>query len=123
MKVLLSIKPEYAEKIFSGQKKYEFRKIAFKNNLVNTVIVYATMPVGKIIGEFKIKEIHKDFPEAIWERTKQYSGIDKDFFYDYYRGKKYAIAIEVDNPKLYKTPINPKEKFENFTAPQSFMYI
>ncbi|EBB9520594.1 ASCH domain-containing protein, partial [Salmonella enterica] len=26
MKVLLSIKPEYAESILSGKKKYEFRK-------------------------------------------------------------------------------------------------
>ncbi len=123
MKVLLSIKPEYAEKIFSGQKKFEFRKIGFKNRLVKTVVVYATMPVGKIIGEFKIKEIHKDLPNTIWEKTKHYSGIDEIFFNEYFRGKEYAIAIEVDSPKLYKIPINPKEEFENFTAPQSFMYM
>lgn len=123
MKVLLSIKPEYAEKIFSGQKKYEFRKIGFKNRCVKTVVVYATMPVGRIIGEFKIKEIHKDSPNAIWEKTKQYSGIDEVFFNEYFQGKEYAIAIEVDSPQLYKKPINPKEEFEKFTAPQSFMYM
>ena len=63
MKVLLSIKPEYAEKIFSGEKRYEFRKAVFKNQLIQTVVVYATMPVGKIIGEFNIKQILKDEPE------------------------------------------------------------
>lgn len=31
MKVLLSIKPEFAERIFNGSKKYEFRKVIFKN--------------------------------------------------------------------------------------------
>ena len=31
MTVLLSIKPEFAEKIFDGTKKYEFRKSIFKN--------------------------------------------------------------------------------------------
>lgn len=123
MKVLLSIKPEHAEKIFSGQKKFEFRKTTFKNHLVKTVVVYATMPVGKIIGEFRIKNIHKDIPETIWKRTRNYSGIDKAFFNEYYQGKNYAIAIEVDNPKLYNNPINPKEEYENFTAPQSFMYL
>ena len=33
MKVLLSIKPEFAEKIFNGTKKYEFRKSIFKNKV------------------------------------------------------------------------------------------
>lgn len=123
MKVLLSIKPEYAEKIFSGEKKYEFRKIGFKNRFIKTVVVYATMPVGKIIGEFGIKQIHKGKPEQIWKKTKKYSGIDELFFNEYYNGKDFAIAIEVDNPILYERPINPKEEFENFVAPQSFKYL
>ena len=38
MKVLLSIKPEFAEKIFNGTKKYEFRKSIFKNKDVDKVI-------------------------------------------------------------------------------------
>jgi len=123
MKILLSIKPEYAEKIFSGEKKFEFRKIGFKNKLIQTVVVYATMPIGKIIGEFNIKQIHKDRPKLIWKKTKRYSGIDETFFYEYYNGKEYAIAIEIDNPVLYEKPIDPKEKFENFVAPQSFKYL
>ncbi len=122
-RVLLSIKPEYADKIFSGEKKFEFRKIAFRNRDVDTVVVYCTMPVGKIIGEFTIKDIHKDSPEVIWKRTKKFSGIDRGFFNKYYNGRDLAVAIEVDNTLLYNEPINPKDEFENFTAPQSFMYI
>jgi predicted transcriptional regulator len=30
MKVILSIKPEYAFKIFDGTKKFEFRRVIFK---------------------------------------------------------------------------------------------
>ena len=30
MKILLSIKPEFAERIFDGSKKYEFRKVIFR---------------------------------------------------------------------------------------------
>lgn len=122
MKILLSIKPEYAEKIFSGEKKYEYRKAGFKNKAIKTVRVYATMPVGKIIGEFTIKQIHKDLPARIWGKTKERSGIDKAFFDRYYSGKKYAIAIEINNPILYKKPIDPKDEDENFTAPQFFRY-
>ena len=123
MKVVLSIKPEFAYKIFDGSKKFEFRKRVFKNLEVQTVVVYSTMPVGKIIGEFSIKNIHQDSPKIIWRKTKRFSGIDEIFFNEYYDGRDTAVAIEVDNPILYKEPINPKEKFTNFTAPQSFMYL
>jgi predicted transcriptional regulator len=123
MRVLLSIKPKYANKIFSGEKKFEFRKRAFRNIEVHTVVVYSTMPVGRIIGEFTIKKIHQDSPKSIWNKTKLFSGIDKKFFNEYYDGKELAVAIEVDKISLYKEPIDPKEKYENFTAPQSFMYL
>ena len=39
MTVLLSIKPEFAEKIFNGTKKFEFRKSIFKNTDVKKVVV------------------------------------------------------------------------------------
>ena len=123
MKVLLSIKPEYANKIFSGEKKFEFRKRAFGKSDIQTVVVYSTMPVGRIIGEFSIKEIHQDSPKSIWSKTERYSGIDKVFFNEYYDGRDLAVAIEVDNPILYRKPINPKKEFADFTAPQSFMYL
>ena len=35
MKVLLSIKPEYVDKIFSGEKRYEYRKSMFKNKNID----------------------------------------------------------------------------------------
>ncbi|RAX12581.1 hypothetical protein CKY02_11450 [Photorhabdus bodei] len=40
MKVLLSIKPEYVDRILNGSKKFEFRKVAFKNNQVQSVVIY-----------------------------------------------------------------------------------
>ena len=55
MKILLSIKPEFVEEIFSGRKKFEYRKAIFTNKKVTSVIVYSTMPVGKIVGEFTIE--------------------------------------------------------------------
>ena len=59
MKIILSIKPEFAAKIFEGTKKYEFRRAIFKNKNVKKVVVYASSPVQKIIGEFEIEDIIK----------------------------------------------------------------
>lgn len=36
MKVLLSIKPKYANAIFAGTKKFEFRRSIFKNLNIKT---------------------------------------------------------------------------------------
>ncbi|MDO4764304.1 MAG: hypothetical protein Q4A00_08000, partial [Flavobacteriaceae bacterium] len=69
MKVLLSIKPEFVRKIFFRSKKYEFRKVLFRKE-VESVIIYSTMPVGRIVGEFTISNIISGKPNIIWEQTK-----------------------------------------------------
>jgi len=123
MKVLLSIKPEYADKIFSGEKKYEYRRMVFKNTEIKVVIVYATKPVGKIIGEFTIKEILRDSPERIWSKTKKDSGISEVFFNHYFHDRNHAFAIQIENYTLYDKSIDPYTIIENFFAPQSFRYL
>ena len=51
--VLLSLKPEWWEKIRSHEKTLEIRKSRPMDvELPVRVIVYATKPVGKIVGEF-----------------------------------------------------------------------
>ncbi len=50
--VLLSIKPKFAAAIFAGEKQFEFRRAIFKNTNVKKVYVYASKPIGLVIGEF-----------------------------------------------------------------------
>lgn len=122
MKALLSIKPEFVEQIFKGVKKFEYRKALFKNK-VSHVVVYSTMPVGKIVGEFEIEDIIQDKPSKLWSQTQQHSGISHNFFKDYFKGRSRAFAIKIKNPTRYKTPIDPYKAYDNFTAPQSFLYF
>lgn len=122
MKVLLSIKPEFADKIFLGTKKYEYRKSIFTKE-VDQVIVYSTKPVGMLIGEFTIEEIIVDSPSALWEKTQKFSGITKTFFDSYFEGRKQGYALKITSPKLYNKPQNPIEIIKSFVAPQSFKYI
>lgn len=124
MKVLLSIKPEYAKRIFNGEKKYEYRTNVFKRSDVDSIIVYATKPIGKVIGEFQIDEIIEDDPKTLWERTKLYSGIKKKDYMSYFSKRKTGFAIAIKNTLIYDTPLelkelNPEIKY----APQSFRYV
>ena len=122
MKVLLSIKPEFANRIFEGSKKYEFRKAVFKKPDIKTVVVYASFPVQKVIGEFDIDTILSDIPVNLWEKTQNDSGISKEFFFNYFLDKKIGFAIKVKKARCYKEPLCLRRNF-NLAPPQSFCYV
>jgi predicted transcriptional regulator len=122
MKVILSIKPEYANKIFEGTKKYEFRRAIFKNPDIKKIVVYSSSPVQKIIGEFEIDRIITHNLETLWSKTKKHSGISEDFFFQYFGDKELGFAIKIKNTKLYRTPKCIREDY-NLFPPQSFLYL
>ena len=122
MKVLLSIKPEFAFKIFEGTKRFEFRRAIFKNTGIKRVIVYASSPVKKVIGEFEIDRILLKDIEALWAETHDYSGITKDYFMEYFADKEMGYAIKIKNYKKYLEPLCLKEDFK-LSPPQSFLYL
>ena len=121
MKVVLSIKPEFAYKIFDGTKKFEFRKTIFKDERITSVIVYASSPVQKVIGEFEIDEVLKFDLETLWNLTHEHSGISEEFYYEYFANKVEGFAIKVKNTKKYRKPKCLKADF-NLLPPQSFAY-
>lgn len=121
IKVLLAIKPEFADKIFWGIKKYEYRKVIFTKK-VDKVIIYASSPVSKVVGEFTIDSIVKGKPDKVWQETKNYAGITESYFKDYFKGKDIAYAIKIKDCCKYSKPLSLKEIGVQY-APQSFSYL
>ena len=121
MKVVLSIKPEFANKIFDGTKKFEFRKAIFKNDKIKTVIVYSSSPVQQVIGEFEIERIINHDIDTLWGLTHQESGITEDYFYKYFEDRLQGFAIQIKKVKKYRTPKCLRADF-NLFPPQSFAY-
>lgn len=120
-KILISINPIHVEKIIAGIKKYEYRtKVAKKD--IDAIIIYCTYPTKKVLAEVKIKSILSDTPDKLWERTKNFSGISKEFFDSYFKDRKIAYAYELGEIIKYN---KPKEliDFGCVAAPQSYMYI
>ena len=77
---LFSICPEYVEKIFNGTKKFEYRKQP--NRIpISKILIYETAPIMKIVGEAEVEKVLVDTPEVIWEKTKEYPGINKKFYH------------------------------------------
>lgn len=123
MKLLLSIKPEFAHRIFTGEKTFEFRKAIHQQRSISTVAVYASKPVGMIIGEFQIQEIFCLSPEDLWAKTQHGAGISRQYFFEYFADRDIAYALKVGWTHQFKEPVAPKSRIEDFTPPQSYMYV
>lgn len=119
--ILLSIKPKFVKEILAGNKLFEFRK-QIPAQKVDKIIIYSSSPVCEVVGEAEIEKVLIDTPENIWNMTKYQSGIDSEFFFIYFKGKRVAYAYKLKNIKKYVLP----RKLSDYglkTAPQSFSYI
>ncbi len=123
MIVLLSVKPRFAELIFSGEKRFEYRKAGFGRAVIDKVIVYASSPIKSIVGEFQIAEVMSGTPESIWERTSGDAGIDRECFFEYFSGRTRACAIRIEGAVRYPLPLDPRQRMPEFIPPQSFRYV
>jgi predicted transcriptional regulator len=124
MNVILSIKPDYCEKIKRRKKKIEFRKKIFRwRSDVDFVFMYSTAPVKKIVGAFKIESIVEDHPKRLWERFKDLSGVKEEEFFKYFGSSEIGFAIKIKEVKIFEPPLDPKVLLPNFTPPQSFRYV
>ncbi|MGM0216752.1 ASCH domain-containing protein [Enterococcus sp. AZ109] len=122
MKVLMSIKPEFVTEIAKGTKKVEYRKTLFQRTDITAVVVYATKPCGKIVGEFTIEKIIKDQPAIIWAKTKDYSPSIKESFDNYFQDREIGYALVIKEFISYDKPLE-LSVFSLKAAPQSFCYL
>ena len=123
MNVLLSINPQHVENIFSGIKRFEFRRKVFARNDVQTVLIYSTRPVGKLVGEFDIAEIVEGTPDQVWDVAHAMAGISRCFYDSYFGKREVAFALRIGDVRIYDEPIDPMDVIDNFTPPQSYMYV
>lgn len=121
-KILMPINPQFVEEILTGRKKYEYRKTKAKRDKIEWMVIYSTYPVMKVVAEVEIKSVLEEEPKKIWDLTKEYSGVSKEFYYQYYQKKDIAVAYELGKVIKYDTPMDLKDLGVNY-IPQSFIYL
>lgn len=120
-KLLMSINPEHVDNILAGTKKFEFRKTKCKEK-IDSIIIYSTFPIKRVVAEVEVKDIIEDTPQAVWSKTRTAAGIDKTFFDRYYDGRSTAVAYVLGEVKKFS---NPKvlSDYGVKAAPQSYVYV
>lgn len=118
MNAIMSIKKEYSQKILSGEKLYEFRKIApFK---AERIYIYETSPTKWIVGSFEFEAILDD-PINLWERFGEFGGIQKSKFFEYYKNYDLGYALKIKDIRVEN--INPYDILSKFSPPQNYVYF
>lgn len=120
-KIMMSIHPEFVDKILSGEKKYEFRKTIPRRD-VDKIIIYSTSPIKKILAEVEVLGIVSKKPIIIWQLTSKYSGIEEAYFFKYFKDRPLAHAFVLGQVTVYNEPLSLIELGYSH-APQSFVYI
>ncbi len=123
MNVLLSIKPKHADAIMRGDKLFEFRRVPFAERDVETVYLYSTAPVKKVVGLFRVGKVVEDRPRSLWRKFRHVAGLSESEFFSYFRDSDVGYAIEVKRARRLSCPIDPFNVVPGFVPPQSFRYV
>lgn len=123
--VVLSVKPDYSEKILDGHKTVELRR-RFPISAPSGAIayIYATSPIKAMVGTAEISDVLKLPIEQIWTEFESSASIERNKFDKYFEGLSEGYALLFDEVKSFSRPLplsELREKF-GFEPPQSFLY-
>lgn len=119
---LMSIHPEFCDAILDGRKLVEFRKRRLADD-VSHVVIYATAPVSRLVGTFRVAGQQTSTPDALWRRFKHVGGIERGGFLSYYGGRDAGTAIEVADVHRFAAPKSLPDTLGIDRPPQSFQYL
>ena len=137
--VLIAIRPQWCEKIASGEKTIEVRKTApqevpFKayiyctigNGVKGDYLVPSGIQCGKVIGEFVCDKVYSiknrgssfsvaDEEQSVTNEIARQSCLDYDDMVSYF-GNKDGFGWHISNLKIYDTP----KELSEFSRPCSY---
>lgn len=106
---LISVKPEWANLFFdhATPKTVELRKGSFGKALEagDRLLIYATLPVGKIIGEVRVRDRTQLPTDRLRSETEDFAQVSAEDFNSYYQGKDAGVGVWVEKPELFESPI------------------
>ena len=102
---LFSIKGEFVEKIFRGEKTVEYRRRKPSLQADDVLLIYETSPRCLVVGFAVAGEIIAGTPGEVWEKTADRGCVGLPFYQRYFDGRAGAVAIELRMAVRFKAPL------------------
>ena len=90
---IISIHPRHAHAILDGTKTIELRRRIPSLSNGTRLWIYATRPLGAVIGTATVEKIVRGEPKEIWVEFGHQTGIERDEYESYFDGAQEAIAL------------------------------
>ncbi len=124
--LLLSIRPEYAQKILDGTKTAELRRVEPRLTKGDVVLVYASSPMKALLGGFTVDRVVDSRPRTLWRAVKDRAGITYSDFINYYSGASRGYGIFFKEFIPFAKPIyleTLRKQRPDFRPPQGYWYV
>src|SRR5215469_1939154 len=123
--MLLSVRPRYAESILAGTKRAEIRRQRPGVPPGTPVIIYATKPLGAVIGIANIDRVCEGTPTDLWDQFHQKMGVTQEEFGRYLNGISTAYLLLLSGARRLITPLTLDDMRESagFHPPRSYRYV
>lgn len=124
--LVLSLRPHYADLVFTGSKRAELRRRFAAGAEGWHVFVYVTSPVRVLRGGFRVEQVWKGTPKELWGKVSRIAGVEKAIFDAYYEGKEIAYALKIHDVWEFCEPpglAELRQELGQFIVPQSWRYV
>ena len=124
--LLLSIQSKYADKIFSGKKRVELRRVRPRLKRGDMVFVYVPSPQKALVGAFEVKRVIEGIPQFFWKDVKEDAGITLEEFQKYYSGRPLGFAIFLSKTWSFPRSVDLdslRQVWPEFQPPQGYRYL
>lgn len=118
--VLMSVDAEWAEAILNGEKHWEYRKKPPGIPPPYKWIIYANMPVGKVVGDVIIDEELRDNSFIVTNITIDDTPHEPEDIREYFGNRREWCALHIGQDSLnrYEQPFELESH-----PPQNYQYV
>jgi predicted transcriptional regulator len=125
-RLLLSIRPVYAEAILSGAKTVELRRTRPRVAIPTEALIYASTPLRALVGTCRVDSVEELAIDKLWTQAGPYAAIARAEFFAYFEGATTGFALHLSSPRRLDDPVGLTQlrvNVEGFNPPQSFRYV
>lgn len=124
--ILLSVQPQYAEMIVSGEKTVELRRVRPRVSPGDVIVMYVSSPKREIRALLQVEEVLEAPPAELWHAVGNTAGVSIGEYEEYFQGSATGVGISLRLVQDLKEPVTLDElraMSPGFRPPQSYRYI
>jgi len=121
--LLISMKPIWANAVFSGRKTVEVRKTFARHWAHHSALIYSSAPQKSLVGHVELGCVHELAPSEAWDAFAARIGCSERDFFSYCGDRKVVSVIEIERAESWNRQIELAEARRlvgtDFRPPQS----